>query len=391
MKSKTHLLSQNYSALLSTILLFLITIFNSNEMVAQSTITGIRFNGQNVSSANTTVMPPGEDSRTQIKTGETLPSGTRMIIPPGTILFLQTPGGRQVCGATQGKSIEYTVKINYKDGQYKGENHTVSGKGAQISSTVKKGVGYNYRVNNGRGTTSAAKGTEFVFTDLSDGNNERAVISTQEGSINIIDEVPVTIGGEISKNKRGEPLTKAISQEQNSASGNYFSSNSPVDYNDYNQAIYDVTAEINAIEDPEERADNLLCLGDLFMDIDQAPSAIDPYYKAYEIYNDYYGYDDLDTLESQLCVADALMYSKRAGEANNYIQHARGVLVELLEIIVEDLEYLNQLDYYDEEDIYAICDDLSDIYDLLGWSYEIQGDESESEYYYGLSDTVCND
>ena len=387
MNTKKYNVFQNPSTWQPAILFCLIMAFGITSIVAQSSVIGIRFNGQTVNSANTTVMPPGQGStKAQINRGDVLASGTRLIIPAGTVIVLQSPGGKQVCSSTQGKSMEYTVKITAQ-----GENHTVRGQGAQISSTVAKSVGYNYRVNNGRGTTSAAKGTEFIFTDMSTTNTERAVISTQEGSINIIDEVPVTIGGQASTNKRGEPLTKAIAQVQSSGSGDYYSTDSPVDYNDYSQAIYDVTAEINAIEDPEERADNLLCLGDLYMDIDQAQNAIDPYYQAYVIYNDYYGPDDLDTLEAQLCVADALEFSNRVDEANQYIEHARNMLAALHQMNVEDIEYLDQLGYYDEEDIYAICDELSDIYDLLGWSYEIQGDEAQSQEYYDASDAVCND
>ena len=164
-----------------------------------------------------------------------------------------------------------------------------------------------------------------------------------------------------------------------------------MNYSDYNQAIQDVAEDINSIVDLEERADNLLCLGDLYMDDDQPSMAIDPYYKAYQILNDYYGPDDLDTLDAILCVADALEYSDRTSEADSYIAHARRILIEIHDMDVEDLNYLIELGYYDSEDIYAICDELSDIYDLLGWSYDIKGDEYQSKKYYDLSDTVCND
>jgi hypothetical protein len=383
MKSKT----QNFSTCLSTILFFLITIINVAVMDAQSKITSIRFNGQNVSTANTTVMPPGQSSRPQINTGDVLPSGTRLIIPYGVVLILQSPGGRQICGSTiQGKSMDYTVKITSQ-----GESHTVRGQGAQISNTVTRSTNYNYRVNNGHGVTSAAKLTAFTFKDMSEGKNGDAVISTQEGVIHIIDEVPVTIGGQVKTNKQGKPLTKAIAQTQSANDGEYYSTDNPVNYSDYNQAIQDVAEDINSIVDLEERADNLLCLGDLYMDDDQPSMAIDPYYKAYQILNDYYGPDDLDTLDAILCVADALEYSDRTSEADSYIAHARSILKEIHDMDVEDLNYLIELGYYDSEDIYAICDELSDIYDLLGWSYDIKGDEYQSKKYYDLSDTVCND
>lgn len=371
---------------LQTLLFCLIMLFNAMALVAQSTVIGLRVNGQNVPSANTTVMPPGQgSSSSQITKGQQLVSGTRLIIPSGTTVMLQSPGGKQICSSTQGKSMEYTVKITSQ-----GENHVVKGKGAQVQSVVSKSVGYNYRVNNGRGTTSAARGTEFTFTDMSEENRELAVISTQEGSINIIDEVPLNIGGQAGKDKRGNPLTKSIASVQNQGDGNYNSTNQPVYYNDYSQAISYLASEVNAIVDQEEKADNLLCLGDLYMDVDQPQNAANVYYQAYSIFYNFYGEDDLDTLEAELSVADALAYSDQADEAYKYLNHARNILLEMEQFDIEDLDYLSQLDYYDEEEAFAICDELSDIYDLLGWSYEIEGDDDQSDHYYQSRDNVCN-
>ena len=361
--------------------------FGTTSIVAQSKVMGIRLNGQPVTSAKTTVMPPGQgSSKAQITTGDVLASGTRLIIPAYTVLFLQSPGGRQVCGSTQGNAIEYTIKMTSE-----GENHTVRGSGAQLNSTVSKTVGYNYRVNNGRGTTSAAKGTEFTFTDMSDTNNESALITTQEGTIHIIDEVPINIGGQAGTDKRGKPMKKSITKVQNQGDEDYYSTDNPVYYNDYSQAINDITQAINAIEDQEERADNLLCLGDLFMDTDQFNKAIKPYKDAFAIYYNFYGQDDLDTLDSQLCYAEALEYSGNSNDAYKILTDARSILEDLEQYNKDDLDYLSGLGYYNDEDIYAICDELADIYDLLGWSYEIEGDKSESDAYYQDRDNACND
>lgn len=385
---KTNLYSSLSPVKWIVLLSFCMVVFNLNSLFAQSSVTGLRFNNQNVRSANVTIMPPGNGgSKPQISVGDRLQSGTRLIIPPNTIVVLQSPGGKQVCSSKTGNSMEYTVNITSN-----GENHTVRGAGAQVASTVNKTVGYNYRVNNGKGTTSAAKGTEFTFTDMSQGDNEKAIISTQEGTINIIDKIPVHIAGQSEPtNKRGEPITKAVSHLQSAGEQQYTSSNSPVDYNDYSQAIQYISNEINAIEDDEERADNLLCLGDLYMDFEQPNNAIDPYHQAIQIFEYYYGEDDLDTIEAKLCLAEALAHSGRIDDANSWLSHSYQLLQNLASYNVEDLQYLSELDYFDEDEAYdAICEELSDIYGLLGWAYEITGDTETSDQYYEAMDNACN-
>ncbi len=372
-------------------LFIFVILANTLSLVAQSTVTGLRFNKQNAPSVNATVMPPkGQGaSRAQINKGDNLISGTRLIIPPGTTVILQSPGGRQICSSTQGKTMEYTVNITPK-----GENHTVRGKGAQVKNTVAKSVGYNYRSGNGRGTTTAARGTEYTFTDMSEGKNEKAVIITEEGSINIIDKVPITIGGKsTATNKRGQPLTKAVSRIQNGGDGLYTSSDSPLNYNDYGQAIANVAAEIEYIEDPEEKADNLLFLGDLYMDVEQYESALDPFNRAYGIFAEYYGIDDLATLEAQLSYAEASSYLGRDDAAREITTGASDILQELQQFNEEDLQYINQQLYIDEDDDVAydaICEELMEIYGLLGWAYEIGGNEAVSNQYYNAMDSGCN-
>ncbi|WP_411894859.1 hypothetical protein [Winogradskyella sp. A2] len=358
-------------------------LFGLNSMFAQSVVTNLKYNNQSVQSANTTVMLPGNGgSSSVLKVGDQLQSGTRLIIPPYTIVMLQSPAGRQICSSIKGKTMEYTVKMTPK-----GENHYVRGQGAQVKSYVNKSVGYNYRVNNGRGTTSAARGTEFTFTDMSAGNNEQAIITTEEGSINIIDQVPLSINGQSAPtNKRGEPITQAVSRMQSAGDQQFYSSDQPIEYADYSQAISYISNEIYNIIDPEERADNLLCLGDLYMDFDQPQNAVDPFNQARLIFEEYYGPDDLYTLEAVISMSEAIAKSGDVQNANAWIGNAYNILVELANWNVEDLNYLDTLDYFEEEDHEAydiISSELSEIYGLIGWAYEVTGDVS-SEYYYDL-------
>ncbi|MEH6408636.1 MAG: hypothetical protein V7767_15270 [Leeuwenhoekiella sp.] len=262
--STKHICKEKPINLFRTSFLLAFLLLNTIPLLAQnSVVVNLSFNGQIVDSANTTIIfPDNGGSKAQINKGDNLSSGTRLIIPNGTKILLQSPGGRQAVSSTKGNTMEYMVQITPK-----GENHSVKGNGAQIKSSVTKSVEYNYRVNNGRGTTSAARGTEFTFTDMSEGNHEEAFITTEEGSINIIDKLPVTIGGNSdTHNKRNEPLTQAVSRVQNQGDEVFTSSDEPLNYEDYAEAIRQVSEIIYSIEDPEERADNLLFLGDLYMD-----------------------------------------------------------------------------------------------------------------------------
>ena len=284
--------------------------------------------------------------------------------------------------------MEYTVKITAKS-----ENHFARGQGAQVKSIVTKSVGYNYRVNNGRGTTTAARGTEFTFTDMSEGNTEKAIITTEEGSINIVDKVPVTIGGNSNAtNKRGKPLTKAVSRIQSVGDQSFTSSDFPVDYDDYTQAISTMANEIDYIEDPDEKADNLLFLGDLYMDNNQPQNAISPFNEAMSIFEDYYGIEDLFTLEAKLSLAEALAQSGNVDRAMTELNMANDILNSLAEFNIEDLNFIADLEYIEPEDDEAydvICEELQEIYGLLGWVYEISGDLTTSDKYYNAMKNGC--
>lgn len=375
---------QKRSSFFKLIILLLAVTISSSEIFGQSKVIGLRYNNQNMQSVNTTVMPPGQGgSKAVLSLGDQLVSGTRLIIPAGTIVMLQSPGGRQICRSTTGKTMEYTVKFAEKS-----ENHIVRGQGATVQSTVTKSVGYNYRVNNGRGTTSAARGTEFTFTDMSQGDNEQAYITTQEGSINIIDKVPLTIGGQSSvTNKRGQPITKAVSRVQNQGDAQYTSSDTAVDYVDFDAAIRYIAAEINAIEDPEERADNQLCLGDLYMELENYGNAATYFNEAYQFFYYYYGPEDTYTLESKLSLAEAYYFYGYQQDGIRMLGEVKQTLKNLEYWNNEDLAYIESLEYFNDDDVLAyqiICEEQVEVFGLLGWVYEIEGETNSSDYYYQM-------
>jgi len=358
-----------------------------NAVYAQkfSTITGLALNGKSATSVNMNIFPPGKGgNKTVANINDQLPAGTRMVIPANVIVKLQSPGGTQVIKPIQGKPIEYTVEFTAQ-----GENHTVKGTGAQIENAVKKIVGYNYRNTNEKGTTAASKGTVFTFTDLSEGKDEKATITTAEGTISIIDKIPCTINGEpVKNNRKGGVTTKSVSQTQTAGDNAFTSSNEPLDYASLDAAIDYITDEINGGEtDPEDIADDLMCLGDLYMDMDQPEQAIKPYSNAADYYQQQYGDDDLSTIEARLALAQAYMEANNDAQGSAIVTESISILEDILDYDLDDLDFAKQND--DSESVYFLCDEITETYDFLGWAYDIKGDQAQSEDYYNKADAGC--
>lgn len=355
---------------------------------AQSKIIGLRFNNQNVNIARCTIIPPGKVSNlSEARVGDLIASGCKLIIPANTIILLQSPGGKQRLGSTSGKPMEYTLETSGS-----GENHAVKGVGAQIQNTVTKTAGYNYRVNNGKGTTAASKGTEFTFTDLSDGNVERASITTKQGTINIIDQVPCTINGEpVKNNRKGSVTTKSVLSTQTAGDETYTSSDEPLDYASLDAAVRNVSNEIErGATDPEDLADDLMCLGTLYMDMENPGEAIKAYGQAAEIYDDLYGPEDIITIEAKLNLTDALVSTGNPGNkslAGNMTKDLISLLIEKLSYDLEDFEFLKEEN--DGEMLELVCEDILDTYELLGWAYDIAGNTKKSDEYYQLLENGC--
>lgn len=362
--------------LVNLLVFLLITSFGVVNAQGSSTITNIRSNNANATSVTLTVN--GKNYTAQI--GSTLNSGAKLIIPSNTVVLLKSPNGVQVCMA-KSKPMEYSV-------EFKGvvEKHVVKGNGASLQSIVNRGVGPNYRVTNGRGTTTASRTTEFTFTDQSEGNNNKASVLTTEGSVNIIDEVPVYVGGNpLTTKKRGEALTKSISISQSQGESEYFATDNPVSYDNYSDAIQDVYNDINYRNDPDDQANNYLCLGELYIDTDQPQEAIAPFRQAASIYNEYYGYDDISTIEANLSLAEALkavdFYNT---EADTILYNIEEILLEYLSWDQEDLKFTN-----DPEERELICEDITETNEFLGWLYDIKGDFDTSNNYYNDADNGC--
>lgn len=366
------------------VILFLCTL---STIYAQkfSTITGLALNGKSATSITMNIFLPGKGgNKTLANVNDQLPAGTRMVIPANAIVKLQSPGGTQVVKPTLGKPIEYTVEFTAQ-----GENHVVKGLGAQIENSVKKIAGYNYRNTNEKGTTAASKGTVFIFTDLSDGKDEKATISTTEGTINIIDKVPCTINGKpIKNNRKGGVTTKSVLQTQSAGDNEFISSDEPLDYSSFDRAIGYINGEINSGEtEPEDIADDMMCLGDLYMAHNEPQQAINPYGLAADYYKTIYGDDDLSTLEARLSLAQAHMEASNETQGSAIVTESIEILEEILDFDLDDLEFAREND--DTEAEAFLCDEIIDLYDFLGWAFDIKGDQAQSDDYYNKAEAGC--
>ncbi len=356
------------------------TCLNAQQV---SKVVSLRYNNKPVETANVDVLPPkeqGANSKSLTK-GASLRSGTKLVIPANTLVQLKSPGGTQNIRSSNLKSMEYTVVLTAK-----GENHIVSGDGASIINKVdpRKFVGYDYRNSNGRGTTAASRATEFTFTDLSSGKNEKASISTNEGTVHITEQRKVTIQGvPVKNNSRGE-IGKSVSTMQSAGSGEFISSDEPFDYRDYLEAINAISNELDS-EDEDDQAEDLMCLGKLYIALEEPAKAIAHFKKAYEYFGSEYGEDATETLEAQLSLAEAYNLAGNLKESSRLVEEALQILKEIIEDIEEDIEFVHD----DEEALKLICDDIVEVAELCGWAYDIIGDTEESEEFYEQADKGC--
>lgn len=352
---------------------------------AQSTVAGLRINNQNVPKASVNVLTPGNgNNKSEIKIGDKFISGTQLIIPPNTIVLLQTAGGKQMVQSLEKKVMVYTIDITAK-----GESHTVKGVGASIQNTVTKVVGHDYKVNNGRGSTAASHGTVFTFTDYTTAGKEQAKIKTDEGTISIIDARPVKIDG-VEEQKHARKITESVTKQQTAGDAEFTTTDNVIKYASAKDALAAISRDIKNQAVDEASADDLTALADIYMEMEQYEKAIAPYRSAYLYYSNQYGDNDLTALDLKLALADALISSEietNEDEGDALAVNALKQLKEELSYSQDDLSYVIEENDADAQDL--ICYDIIDIYDMIGYAYDVLGDEANSDVYYTKSDNGC--
>ena len=368
---------------LVSIILFSVTMNSLNAQNASySTIKLLYVNSVRVDNAAVDIFPPpGKGKKSaQVQTGTVLYSGTEMIIPDHVKIIVKSPGGTQTLESSAGKKYTYTINFTAE-----GENHVI--KDAKMQSEVPPRIAYNYRVTTAGGTTCAVKGTEFTFIDESEGKTEKASITTKTGAVIIIDKVPVSINHELLKTKQGNPVTKSASYTQSAGSATFVSSNKAIEYNSVEDCIKLIQQEINAETDPEDLADDLMCLGDLYMNKNMPKNAIVPFRKAAAYLEKMYGPEEMETIEAKLSLADALI--ETADPSNT--EEGKEIVSQNIKILEKELAESIE-DYKDEtdtEDKEFICEDLKEFYEYLEWAYHLLGNEAKSEEYKKKSDSDC--
>ena len=368
---------------LVSIILFSVTMNSLNAQNASySTIKLLYVNSVRVDNAAVDIFPPpGKGKKSaQVQTGTVLYSGTEMIIPDHVKIIVKSPGGTQTLESSAGKKYTYTINFTAE-----GENHVI--KDAKMQSEVPPRIAYNYRVTTAGGTTCAVKGTEFTFIDESEGKTEKASITTKTGAVIIIDKVPVSINHELLKTKQGNPVTKSASYTQSAGSATFVSSNKAIEYNSVEDCIKLIQQEINAETDPEDLADDLMCLGDLYMNKNMPKNAIVPFRRAAAYLEKMYGPEEMETIEAKLSLADALI--ETADPSNT--EEGKEIVSQNIKILQRELAESIE-DYKDEtdtEDKEFICEDLKEFYEYLEWAYHLLGNEAKSEEYKKKSDSDC--
>ena len=368
---------------LVSIILFSVTMNSLNAQNASfSTIKLLYVNSVRVDNAAVDIFPPpGKGKKSaQVQTGTVLYSGTEMIIPDYVKIIVKSPGGTQTLESSAGKKYTYTINFTAE-----GENHVI--KDAKMQSEVPPRIAYNYRVTTAGGTTCAVKGTEFTFIDESEGKTEKASITTKTGAVIIIDKVPVSINHELLKTKQGNPVTKSASYTQSAGSATFVSSNKAIEYNSEEDCIKLIEQEINAETDPEDLADDLMCLGDLYMNKNMPKNAIMPFRRAAAYLEKMYGPKEMETIEAKLSLADALI--ETADPSNT--KEGKEIVSQNIKILERELAESIE-DYKDEtdtEDKEFICEDLKEFYEYLEWAYHLLGKEAKSEEYKKKSDSDC--
>ena len=246
---------------------------------------------------------------------------------------------------------------------------------------------------NGHNVSAKMKTTEF-WVQTSGGQTK---FSPVEGTISIIEKVPVTVGytkfqDQSEDRERARDATFPIRTERSGGQADYSTGEQAnKNYNSVDDAISKINAYINQYGNtmyPEELAETYILLGEFYLSIPHYDNAMICFDNAAEIYTEI-DPTGLNAMEAELYLAEAEIYANEPD--------AKNVVRDLIDELLGDLEY-----YYDEY-VYAgeigeyniqtdYCYDLVDTMDLLGWAYDLIDNEPEADkYYQAAANYPCQD
>jgi hypothetical protein len=369
-------------------------LFFSFSMNAQFQIVGMQYNGQFANSANLTILSPkGQpfSGTVPFDPNKQYASGTTFRTTNGTSISVLCKGQTQIVAPNA------TLKVSLVNNGIKAE--TLSGSVKHVLKDVKSKLSF-YKAGNGY-TWAHAEGTVFEVEAYS--KSKKARFSTQEGTIAIIEEVPISINeaakNQIDRNGKADERQLTASRKTiNTVGDTYITENiQPIQYATYKEAVDAFDDETYAKNEHvnlnypdwtliEQLADDFMLLGGLYLENGQPDMAIDPlrYSVAYTSATDPGG---ILILESYLYLSEALILSEDESNYNEGMSMATTIVESLNEVLDEsiiDFDYAtaNQ----DDELAWDIAQEIIDICEYLGWSHDLLGETQAADQYYDLVD-----
>ena len=371
----------------------------SFSVKAQFQIVGMKYNGQFATSANLTILSPKEQPFTgavPYDPNKQYASGTTFKTSEGTSISILCKGQKQIVAPNS------ALKVSLVKNGIQAE--TLNGSVKHVLKDVKSKLSF-YKAGNGY-TWAHAEGTVFEVEAFS--KSKKAKFSTEEGTIAIIEEVPITIDekakNNIDRNGKAEERQLSTSKKTlNTAGQEYVTENlQPIEYATYEEALAVFDAETFAknetvdLSDPdwpliESLADDFMLLGGLHLENGQPDAAIDPLRIAVD-YNNLIDPEGIIALESYLYLSEALILSMDEGNHNEGMQTASNIVDTLSQILNEDLEEFDYAVENGDNDLaWEISEEVVDICEYLGWSHDLLGEQEAAEKYYNLVDQYSQD
>jgi len=240
---------------------------------------------------------------------------------------------------------------------------------------------------NGHNVSAKMKTTEF-WVQTSGGQTKFTPV---EGTISIIEKVPVTVGNNKFQNvtenrERPRNSTFPIRTERSGGEAAYSTGGQAnKNYNSVNDAISRINAYLKQYGNTmyaEELAETYILLGEFYLNTLQYENAMICFDNSAEIYTDI-DPTGLNAMEAELYLAEAEIYSNEPG-AEDGVESLIDELIENLNYYYEEYVYAGEIGENDIQTDY--CYDLVDTMDLLGWAYDLIDNEAEADKYYAAAE-----
>lgn len=284
-------------------------------------------------------------------------------------------------GSTTQVSPNSSNRIKVKDGNEVHSPKGIVGVVADKARDIRKSI-----IIEGNNVSAKMKTTEF-WVDTRGGQTK---FSPVEGTITILEKVPVTVGNQVFKDQtedreRARDATYPLRTERSGGDAAYLTGQqSAKNYDSVNDAIYNINNYINQNSDymyPEELADTYILLGELYLNNKDYRNAKICFNNSAEIYT-YIDPTGLYALEAELYLAEAQIYSNDA-DGYTAVKTTIDELIDQYYYYYEEYVYAGEIQEYDIQTSY--CYDLVDTLDLLGWAYDLINNETEADRYYNAA------